>query len=143
MEYLKNNEIKNIMIDSIINKLEDYKDTESYACDLAYILYEVENADGYIFSYYTRDNEDFIKKYWDDLPEILNELKWNFDYEYFNEILINIFENPCRFVLIVCLEVASYILGQCKLIEDNWNDKITLNKKNINILKKQLEEMRG
>ena len=143
MEYLKNNEIKNIMIDDIMDKLEDYKDTEIYACDIAYTLYEAENADGCIFSYYTRDNEEFIKKYWDDLPEILEELRWNFDCEYFSKILIDMFDNPCKFVLIVCLEVANYILGQCKLLEDNWNDKIILTRKNINILKKQLEEMRG
>lgn len=33
-------------------------------------------------------------------------------------------------------------LTKCKLIENNWNNEIVLTKKNINTIKKQLEEMR-
>ena len=40
MEYLENNNIKNEVIEKLIEELENYKDTEVYACDLAYTLLE-------------------------------------------------------------------------------------------------------
>lgn len=142
MKYLQNNKIKDVMIDSLKDKLDDYMDGSYYACDLAYELYESENADGCIFSYYTKDSEDFIKEHWDDLPEILEELKANFDKDYFSDLMIDIFDRPCRFVVVICLEVASYLLGQCEIIDKNWEDKIELTKENVDIIKKELEEMR-
>ena len=142
MKYLENSELKDIMIDNLKDKLEEYRGNSYYACDLASELYESENADGYIFSYYHQDNIDFIKEHWDDLPEILEELKANFDKDYFSDLMIDIFDRPCRFVVVVCLEVANYLISQCDIVDKNWDGKIELTQKNIDIIKKELEEMR-
>lgn len=140
--YLKNNEIKDVMLDSLQDKLKEYEGLNSYACDLAYTLYESENMDGCIFSYYTKDNDNFIKEHWDDLPEILDELKFNFGSDYFSKILLDMFDNSCRFVVVICLEVANYLLGQCDYINEHWNEEITLNNETIDLISKQLEELR-
>lgn len=142
MEYLENNNIKNEVIDKLIDKLYDYEGTSCYSCDLAYTLFEAYNVDGSI-TYSTSDAKKWIKDNWEDLPEIMEELKFQFGNDYFNDISINIFDNPEGFMVIIYLEVARYLIDKCKLIENNWNNEIVLTKKNINTIKKQLEEMRG
>lgn len=142
MEYLENNNIKNEVIDKLIDKLYDYEDIKCYSCDLAYTLFESYNIDGSV-TYSTNEAQKWIKDNWKDLPDILEELKFQFGNDYFSEILMDIFENPEKFMVVIYLEVASYLTGKCKLIEDNWDNEIILTKKNINKIKKQLEEMRG
>lgn len=142
MEYLENNNIKNEVIDKLIDKLYDYENIKCYACDLAYTLFESYNVDGSI-TYSTSEAIKWIKDNWEDLPEIMDELKFQFGNDYFNDISIKIFDNPEGFMVIIYLEVARYLIGECKLIENNWNNEIVLTKKNINTIKKQLEEMRN
>ena len=142
MEYLENNNIKNEVIDKLIDKLYDYEGIKCYSCDLAYTLFESYNADGSV-TYSTNEAQKWIKDNWKDLPDILEELKFQFGNDYFSEILMDIFENPEKFMVVIYLEVSSYLIGKCKLIEDNWDNEIVLTKKNINTIKKQLEEMRG
>lgn len=141
MEYLENNNIKNEVIDKLIDKLYDYENIKCYSCDLAYTLFESYNVDGSI-TYSTSEATKWIKDNREDLPEILDELKFQFGNDYFSEILMDIFENPEKFMVVIYLEVARYLIGECKLIENNWNNEIVLTKKNINTIKKQLEEMR-
>ena len=141
MEYLENNNIKNEVIDKLIDKLYDYEGIKCYSCDLAYTLFESYNADGSV-TYSTNEAQKWIKDNWKDLPDILEELKFQFGNDYFSEILMDIFENPEKFMVVIYLEVARYLIGECKLIENNWNNEIVLTKKNINTIKKQLEEMR-
>ena len=144
MEYLRNNGIKNEVIDALIEKLDNSMDFSCYACDLAYKLFEGDNIDGvcwYVGASY-KENDDFIKKYWDDLPEIIDELKFNFDGDYFKDILYSVFDNSCKFVLVIFLEVASYLIGQCDFIQENWDNEITLNDENVKIIVEQLESKR-
>lgn len=144
MEYLKNNEIKNEVIDCLLDKLEDSEELETYGCDLAYQLFESDNMDGVCWfvgaSYY--ENDEIIKKYWDDLPEIIEEIKANFDDDYFKDFLYSMFDNPCKFVLIIFIEVANYLLGQCKFVENNWDNEIILTEKNIKTISKELEALK-
>lgn len=139
MGYLENNKIKEYVIDQLIDKLYDYEDVESYGCDLAYTLYEGENADGSI-TYSTYEAKQWISKYFDDLDEIVEELNFQFGKDFMANY--NPFENPERFMVVIVIEVASYLLGQCKTIEKNWNNEFKLIKSKINKIKKELEELR-
>jgi hypothetical protein len=139
MEYLKNNKIKNEIIESLKDKLQEYKEIEEYACDLAYALYQGENADGCVL-YYTSKNIEWIKNNYEDIGEIWEELKFQLGNEYMAKF--NPFDNPEKVVLLIYLEVASYLLGQCKTIQDNWNDKIKLNDKNIKKITKELDDLK-
>ena len=139
MEYLKNNEIKNEVIDDLIDRLENYEDCESYGCDLAYYLYEDDNVNGCVFNY-TQDNIDWIGKHFDDIGEVWEELKFQFGEDYIGKL--NPFEEPWKVVLIIFMEVASYLLGQCKTVDKNWNNEMKLTKAKIKAIKEELEEMR-
>lgn len=139
MNYLDGNGIKDYVIDQVIDKLYDYENTENYGCDLAYTLYEGENADGVIF-YSTYESKQWIKEHFDDLDEIIEELNFQFGEEYMSKF--NPFSEPDKFVLIVVMEIASYLLGQCSTIEKYWNDKFTLTKAKINKIVKELKELK-
>ena len=132
MEYLKNNKIKNEVIEKLIAKLDDYKSNAVYASDLAYTLFEEYNVDCSI-TYSTYEAKQWIISNFDDLSEIVDEIQ--------NEGLEipDIFNEPEKFMVIIYLEVANYLLGQCQIIDDNWNNKLILNNNIIKIIKKELK----
>lgn len=138
MEYLEGSGVKEYVIEQLIDKLNDYEGIESYGCDLAYTLYEGENADGVIF-YSTYESKEWIKEHFEDLDEIIEELNFQFGTDYMSKF--NPFSEPDKFVLVVVIEVASYLLGRCKTIENNWNNKFKLTKNKINKIVKELKEL--
>ena len=135
MKYLENNRIKNEVIDKLIDELENYKDTEHYACDLWLDLLENYNMDGSI-TYSACKAYEWVKNNFDDLDEIVEEIQAN------GLEIPNVFDNPESFMVVIYLEVASYVMGRCDFISDNWDNTIVLNDININIIKKQLEELK-
>lgn len=138
MKYLEDSSIKDYVVEQLIDKLNDYEGTEEYGCDLAYRLYEGENADGVIF-YSTYESKQWIKEHFEDLGEVVEELNFQFGEDYMAKY--NCFSEPDRFVLIVVVEVASYVLGQCPTIEKNWDNQFKLTKAKINKIIEELKEM--
>ena len=130
--------MKNEIIGRIIDKLNDYEESEVYSCDLAYTLFEDENIDG-TFTYNTYEAKEWIKSNWEEIGEVWEELNFQFDSEFMNKN--NPFENPESFMVIIILESASYLLSCCEFIDKHWNDKITLSKKNIKTITNQLKEL--
>lgn len=139
MEYLENNSIKDFCIEQLIDKLYDYEDTENYGCDLGYALYEGENADGVIF-YSTYQSKQWITEHFEDLDEIVEELNFQFGTEYMAKF--NPFSEPDKFVLIIVMEVASYLIGQCKTVQRYWDKSFKLTKSKIESIVKELKEMK-
>lgn len=137
MEYLENNTIKNDVINLLIDNLYNYEGSDVYSCDLAYTLFEGYNVDGSI-TYSTYEAQEWIKKHFNELGEIVEEIKFQLG----SENIPNIFDEPEAFMVVIYLEVANYLCGKCELIDKNWNDKIKLNKKTIETIKKQLEELK-
>lgn len=135
MEYLENNKIKNEVIEKLIEELENYKDVEVYACDLAYTLLEEYNIDGTI-TYSTYDAKEWIKNNFNDLGEIVEEIQAN------GLEVPNVFDRPEAFMVTIYLEVASYLMAQCKFIDEHWDDTIILNDVNISTITKQLKEQK-
>lgn len=142
--YLKNSKIKDFVKSEIVRKLEDFEnsicDDSVYACDLAYKLFENENIDGSFF-YDTVKAKKWLSEHFDDLSEIIEELQFQFDKDFCNKIMLDFFNNPDCFIVVVVLEVASYLLGQFKYIDENWDDKITLTNDVIDIICQQLDEL--
>jgi hypothetical protein len=120
----------------LIEKLNEYEGQRVYACDLAYTLFESYNIDGSV-TYSTYDAKEWIKKYFNELGEVVEEIKFNLG----SEFIPNIFEEPERFMVVIYLEVGASLLSQCKFIDDNWNNEIELTDENIEIIKKELESL--
>lgn len=130
--------MKKDIIKRIIDRLYDYEDTKVYACDLAYSLFESENIDG-TFTYSSYEAKEWIKNNFDEIGEVWEELKFQFGSEYLMDF--NPFDNPEKFMVLVILESASYILGQCKTVQNNWDNEMTLTKENIKKIEKELKEL--
>lgn len=130
--------MKKYIIEKIIDKLYNYEGETIYSCDLAYTLFESENMDG-TMTYNSYEAKEWIKNNFDDIGEVWEELKFQFGEDFAKDL--NIFDEPEKFMVIVVLESASYLLSQCKTIDDNWNNEIKLNKTNIKKIEKELKEL--
>lgn len=123
---------ENLVKDLIKNRLYDYKDEKEYGCDLADKLFESENCDG-SFTYNTNKSKDYINQYWEEYNNLYDEWLENTGVSY------NPIENPEKFVVLMLLLQAERILGNNKFIQDNWNDEIILNAKNIDKIIKDIK----
>ena len=142
MNYLENSPIKEFVKGEIIERLEDLKGYEEshYICDLSYTLFESENVNGaYFCNNYTA--KEWVNKNFEYIGEIAEEIKFQFDAEYSNKILLDIFDNPDRFIVVIVLEVASYLISRCATADKYWNDEITLTDEILNSLTHEINEL--
>ena len=120
--------------ETIIDRLNDYKNTTVYGCDLAYTLFESENAAGSVLcnTYLTKE---FIKENFDlfcDLVEYVND---NLDMK------LNPFTEPENAHVILMLKASRILLSQLDFIDDNWVDKFKLTDEVIKEITDQLREL--
>ena len=134
MKELKN-KLKNYMLKEMKDKLYDYENLEEYSCDLGYKLFEYANCDG-TYTYSTYEAKEWIKEYWDDIGDVVEEIKFQMG----SDNIPNVFDRPERFMVVIMLELSSYMLGNCPFIEANWNNEIILSKENIEIIIRELQE---
>ena len=142
MSYLKNNPIKEFVKGEIIERLADLKGYEEnqYICDLGYTLFESENVNGaYFCNNYTA--KEWVNKNFEHIGEIAEEIKFQFDSDYANKILLDVFDNPDRLIVVIVLEVSSYLISRCQTAEKHWNKNITLTDKILDNLIKEIKEL--
>ena len=89
---------------TIIERLNDYKNVEVYGCDLAYILFESENANGSVLCN-TYKTKEFIKNHFDLFADFSEYYKENFGES------IDIFSEPERAHVILLIEAAQIVLS--------------------------------
>jgi hypothetical protein len=116
----------------IINRLNDYKDTTHYACDLAHTLFEGKTLTGRYFT--TRiEPKNISKKHFDLFGDLVEYCKDNFD------MTLNPFQEPEKAHVILLLEGAQSLLSKLPVIDENWNDSLTLDRKTIARIKRELK----
>lgn len=133
--------MKNYVIDLLIENLENYEDMSIYGCEMAYTLLEEYNVDGTVL-YNTHSTTEWLKDNMQDIYDFLPTIKFSYDDEFYARLCIDILDSPEKAMVIICLEKAREILSSLKFINDNWDNKIVLNKENINIIKSELERER-
>lgn len=134
-QFKENGAIEDLKQD-IIDKLNDYKGNSYYGCDLAYTLFEGDNANGSVFCN-TYKTEQYVKANWDLFGDLVEHYESNF-----GETL-NPFKDAEKCHVILELEGASAILGQCKTVSDSWNEKIELTEKVIKKISKEVKAFNG
>ena len=127
--------LKNYIIDEAISNLKEQEGRTVYACDLAYTVFESANVDG-SYTYSTYKATQWVKKYFDSLGEIVDELKSN------GMDAPNPFDEPEKFQVCILLEGAQYLLSQCETIDENWNEEIELTPKTIRKICRELREQK-
>ena len=120
--------------ETIIDRLNDYKNTTVYGCDIAYTLFESENATGSVLcnTYLTKE---FIKENFDLFGDLVEYVNDNFGMK------LNPFTESEKAHVILMLESSQSLLSQLDFINDNWNDKFRLTDEVIKEITDQLREL--
>ena len=136
-KYLEGNKIKTEVKDYLIDKLVEIEgqNEEVYGYNISNLLMIEDFENQCILDNY--NNIKWIGDNFSDLGEILEEIKFQLG----SDNIPNVFDEPEKFRLLVYSEVASYLLSECKYIDENWNDNIVLTDEVIEIIQKQLEEI--
>ena len=119
---------------TIIERLNDYKGTDIYGADLAYTLFEGENANGSVLcnTYLTKE---FIKNNFDLFADFSGYYKDNFGES------LDIFAEPEKAHVILLLESASMVLSQLETVNEFWNDSKELTEELINSIVEELNKL--
>lgn len=118
--------------ETIKDRLRDYSGGSYYGCDLAYTLFEGENANGSVFCN-TYKTIEFVKENFDLFGELVEYAKDNMD------MTLNPFSEPEKCHVILLLEASQSLLSSCKFIDENWNEQIELTEENIELICEQVD----
>ena len=122
------------LIETIISRLNDYKGTTNYMCDLSSILFEYENIDGTVL-YNTYQTKEFIKENFDLFGDLVEYVRDNID------MVLNPLLEPEKAHVILLLEASQSILSKLPTIDKYCNDKKELTPKLIKQLTKELKAL--
>ena len=122
------------LIETIISRLNDYKGTTNYMCDLSSILFESENVNGSVL-YNTYQTKEFIKENFDLFGDLVEYVQDNMN------MVLNPFSEPEKAHVWLLLEASQSILSKLQTIEKFWNDEKELTPKLIKQLTKELNAL--
>ena len=117
----------------LIRMLDDYEDCSMYGCDMTYTLLEKYNIGG-TYTYSSYESKKMIVEYFEDFGEIVENFEFNF-----GPMNINIFTEPEKFIVVMLFQKAEQLLSKVPFVDENWNNKIVLDEKNICKIKEGLE----
>ena len=131
---MKNNTFYTDLRKTIIERLNDYKGSNVYGSELAYTLFEGENANGSVLcnKYLTKE---FIKNNFDLFADFSAYYKDNFGEG------LNIFAEPEKAHVILLLEAAQLVLSNLDTIDEFWNDSKELTEELINAIVEELNKL--
>ena len=122
------------LIETIISRLNDYKGTETYLCDLSGLLFESENVNGSVFCN-TYKTKEFIKENFDLFGDLVEYVQDNMDYA------LNPFSEPEKAHVWLLLEASQSILLKLPTMDKFWNDEKELTPNLIKQLTKELNAL--
>ena len=119
---------------TIIDRLNDYKGSNVYGSELAYTLFEGENANGSVLCN-TYKTKEFIKNNFDLFADFSEYYKDNFGES------LDIFAEPEKAHVILLLEAAQMVLSNLDTINEFWNDSKELTEELINAIVEELNKL--
>ena len=122
------------LIETIISRLNDYKGTKNYMCDLPSILFESENTNGSVL-YNTHLTKEFIKENFDLFGDLVEYVQDNMN------MVLNPFSEPEKAHVWLLLEASQIILSKLPKIDKFWNEEKELTPKLIKQLTKELNAL--
>ena len=118
----------------IIENLEDYIGTVCYMCELGYTITEGINANR-TATYSTHEAMQYIQKWWYEASAY-----WNYEKFEFGENMHNPFENVEAYMVCMIIYGVSSLLGQCEVVDDNWNDEKEITEEMVKAILKEIED---
>ena len=119
---------------TIIDRLNDYKGSNVYGSELAYTLFEGENANGSVLcnTYLTKE---FIKNHFDLFADLSEYYKDNFGES------LDVFGEPEKAHVILLLESAQMVLSNLDTINEFWDESKELTEELINAIIEELNKL--
>lgn len=106
----------------LFERLDEYEGTTEYSCDLAYKLCEECNINGSL-TFSRQTAIEYLCEWWYDAADYS-------DYEADNYgERSNPFENPEAYMVRMVICGIGYLLSQCAVIDESWNDELELTQK--------------
>ncbi len=131
---MKTNNFYTDLRKTIIDRLNDYKNTDVYGSELAYTLFEGENANGSVFCN-TYETKEFIKNNFDLFADFSEYYKDNFGES------LDIFGEPEKAHVILLLEASQFVLSNLNTVDEFWNDSKELTEELINAIVEELNKL--
>ena len=122
------------LIETIISRLNDYKGTKTYLCDLSMLLFESENVNGSVFCN-TYKTKKFIKENFDLFAQLVEYVKDNMG------MTLNPFNEPEKAHVWLLLEASQSLLSQCETVDKFWNDEKEIDDELINSITEELNSL--
>lgn len=120
--------------DFINDNLDDYIGTDVYGCDLSHTLTEEINVNG-TATFSRQKAMDYIKEWFDEAAEV-----YNYQMENYGSVSQNPFENPEAWMVCMIIEGCSNLLGQCKCVDNIWNDEVELTEELAEQIKDEIKD---
>lgn len=120
----------------LADKLEQNIGREIYGANLAFTLFEGYNIDGSV-TYSRYKVAEWIKEHFDELGEIVENMRDNWEYD----AGADIFDNPEKFMTSCYLWVASEICGQLESVAEFWDDGGELTQERADKIRAELEQI--
>lgn len=117
----------------INDNLDAYVGTDVYGCDLSSTLTEGINVDGSV-TYNRKKAMEYIKEWFDEAGEV-----YQYQVDNYGSACQNPFENPEAWMVCMIIEGCSNLLGQCKCVEDIWNDEVELTEELSEQIKEEIK----
>ena len=114
----------------LFDRLDEYEGTTVYGCDLAYKLCEGCNVDGSI-TYCRQTAAEYLCEWWYDASDYSDYEQMNFGER------SNPFANPEAYMVRMVICGIGYLLSQCAVIDELWNDELELTPEVIEAIKEQ------
>lgn len=119
---------------TIIDRLNDYKGSNVYGSELAYTLFERENANGSVLCNTYRTKE-FIKENFDLFGQLVDYVKDNMG------MTLNPFNEPEKAHVWLLLEASQSLLSRCKTVDKFWNDEKEIDDELISSITEELNSL--
>ena len=131
---MKTNTFYTDLRNTIIERLNDYKNADVYGSGLAYTLFERENANGSVLcnTYLTKE---FIKNNFDLFADFSVYYKDTFCDS------LDIFAEPEKAHVILLLEAAQMVLSNLNTVNEFWNESKELTEELINAIVEELNSL--
>lgn len=118
--------------DFIKDNIENIIGTDQYGCDLGSELTMGINVDG-TATYSRTEAKEYIREWWDDCANFSEWEQFNFGTR------SNPFENSEVFHCKMVIEGVNRLLGNCSVVESNWDDNHTWTAEDVQYILAEIE----
>ena len=122
----------------IMDRLEDYKDTEHYLCDIGFMLTEGENVNGSWYCNSSMAESELFNNH-EVFGYIWNECKFQFGPDFMGDL--NPFDDAERVHVVLMIELYRMLFDMAVSDFDEWNDLVTIDDDFIERVREALDDV--